>query len=61
MNKYRKFARRMAQTICDMMNLFYKKEAAGQFLEELLLSLDDIVFKDKENKWTFRERKRNDI
>lgn len=51
MNKYHKFARQVAQTICDCMNLFYKYREAELFRKELLNQLSSLRFSTKDNRF----------
>lgn len=51
MNKYQKFARQVAQTICDSMNLFYKHKQAELFRKELSNHLSRLYFSPKENRF----------
>lgn len=49
MNKYSKFARIVALTIRDCMNLFYKYREAELFRKELLKNLSSLHFSAKHN------------
>lgn len=60
MNKYQKFARQVAQTICDSMNLFYKHDEAEQFRRELLNHLSSLYFSPKENRFVLWKRARKE-
>lgn len=47
MNRYHQLAWQAARTIHDLMNLMYKRSAAGEFKEELIAALHRIKFKNR--------------
>jgi len=53
-NKYRKAAIKLAEAICDIMNLLYKADESGAFRQELLFEIQDIRFNGK--KWILPRR-----
>ena len=55
MSKYQKFAKQLAQTICNIMNLFYKYKEAELFRVALLNHLSSLYFSTKENTFILPE------
>ena len=49
MNNYQRYARELANVICNLMNLMYKEKASTEFKEELISSLQEI--KHKKGSW----------
>ena len=52
MNNYQRYARELANAICNLMNLMYKKKASTDFKKELISSLNKIEHKN--NRWVIK-------
>lgn len=52
MNKYRRHGREVAEVVCKVMNLMYKKKASSEFKEELISSLNRIEHKN--GRWVIK-------